>query len=124
VADADEPECPTPVCVRVTVSGTPGDPFLDFVPLASCPLSLPLARSVATVWGNLDNVAFDPRAGATSLGPVQPVACGQTVGGVAFDSLRPDPGKADFVLSREATQTGYGQSSDGSPRLPSTEPCP
>jgi cysteine-rich repeat protein len=122
-ADADAPECPAAACTIVGLGASPGDdPTLSFGAVASCPTGSGLARKVDVIWGDL--AAISEGLGQVQLGTVNAVSCGDAREGHLFDSLRPDPGTADFVLARETGVADYGESSDRKPRVAGSGDCP
>lgn len=123
MTDADDPNCLAEVCVEITLGPTPADDVeLRFRSVADCPTGETLARAVDVVWGDLD--AIQMGVFNVALGPVQPVACGTFFKGHLYDSLRPDPLRADFILAREEGAGDYGSASTGQARIPDSGDCP
>jgi hypothetical protein len=120
--DAADSICPAPACLRIQLNAPGTDPRITFSPAATCPAPGALARAAHAIWGDLDDVRF---VGAeVKLGAVQTLSCASTADTRAFDNLKPDPGKVDFFLVRETTQSGYGTSRDGRVRTPDSGDCP
>jgi hypothetical protein len=121
-ADGQAMDCLAPVCA-VVVLGAPGsDPDLSFGDPDSCPEGISIERPVDVIWGDLAAIAA--AGGLVQLGTVSPVDCASEVEGHLFDSLRPDPGTADFVLVREKDAADYGASGAGEPRVADASDCP
>ena len=74
------------------------------------------------MWGDLANVRFE--TGATRLGAVNGIVCGDLMDAHLFDNLMPAPGQVDFFLARETGQPDYGSSTSGLARLADSGDCP
>ena len=125
LVDAEDGGCLAEVCAVVQLAAGPGsDPSLTFGMVEGCPTGTPLARVVDLIWGDL--AAISVAAGRINLGAVNATACGDSAEGYLFDSLRPDPGAADFILVRESGTgaTDYGQSTAGELRVADSADCP
>jgi cysteine-rich repeat protein len=124
--DDEDDYCTAEICVSVTLGELPGPVELLVGDVDGCPTGTVLARNVDVVWGDLQNVTLLPAGLGVDLGPVTPVVCDGAYRGNLFDSLRPDPGRVDFILAREtaAADDFYGHDSSGSPRVAGTGDCP
>lgn len=121
--DGQESACLRPSCAVVAL-GPPGtDPALSINPADNCPAAT-LPRAVDLIWGRLDQLRFTP--GFVDLGEVSQVACGTLAGAHLFDSLRPDPGRGDFILAGEtaAGSSRYGTAANGLLRRSTFGDCP
>lgn len=125
VQDAADASCAASVCAETVLAVTTGaDPKLTLREGGACPTGTGIARAIDMIWGRVSSLAFSPATGTVQLGAVTAVACDSFQKGVTFDSLRPDPATADFVLSKESSATNYGVSSDGKLRRPASGDCP
>jgi cysteine-rich repeat protein len=122
LVDGQDATCSAEACVVITL-GEPGDdPWLDFVPAASCPTGDLLARPVDVVWGDLAGV--QELGGWIVLNQVEQIACGSTSKAHIYDSLKPDPGNVDFVLVRETGTGNYGTGNPPLTRSSAVGDCP
>jgi hypothetical protein len=113
----------TSVCVEIALDLPSTDPHLSLRRPDDCPTGGVLPAEIDLISGNVVNLKI--LGGAVRLGPITQIACADASQAHLVVSLAPPPaGEPRFFLAREVSQTHYGTSSSGLPRLAGPGGCP
>jgi hypothetical protein len=111
------------VCVEIAIDPPSTDPHLSLRSADDCPTSGVLPAQIDLISGNVDNLTIV--GGAVRLGPITQIACASTAQAhLVVSPTLPPTGDTRFFLAREVSQTPYGTSSSGLPRLAGPGGCP
>jgi hypothetical protein len=113
----------TSVCVEIALDPPATDPHLSLRRVEDCPTSGVLPAAIDLISGDVSNLQI--LAGAVRLGPITQIACADAAQAHVVVALGPaPPGEARFFLAREVSQTHYGTSTSGQPRIAGPGGCP
>ena len=122
LTDAGDEICLDEHCLDLEI--VQGDLVMTLLDAAdpACETNDRLDDRMSVIWGDVDEL--QEVAGKIDLGQVHELDCWQRRFPILFDTLRPDPGKVDFILARRQWESDYGSSSDGLRRTAQNDPCP